>query len=130
VFEVIRLEDGECVGEVQLSGLRWPDASCQLGLWVADDSARGHGYGYEAGVLAVAYAFDGLQVHRMWLRFLSSNGPIAHLAERFPGKRVARLRESAFVFGRWEDEIIWDCLRDEWPPHPATAGLRGEAVTG
>jgi RimJ/RimL family protein N-acetyltransferase len=125
-FEVVALETGEVVGEVQLSGLKWPDASCELGLSIFDRSDRGLGYGYEAGALAVAYAFDGLHVHRVWASWLVTNEAIMHLLERFPGKQVGRLRESHFVFGQWQDEVIWDVLRDEWPPHPATRRLRGE----
>lgn len=127
VFEARLLEDGECVGEVSLRGLSWPDASCELGISVWSPEARAQGYGEEAGMLAAAYAFDALGVHRLWMRFLASNPAVAHLAKRIPGREVGRLRESAWAFGQHQDEIIFDCLRSEWPPHPATKAFRGEA---
>jgi len=126
LFEIRVIETGECVGEVILRGIKWPAASSELGvsIWAAADRAKG--YGTEAGILAAAYAFDGLGVHRVWIQYLASNKAVAQIAEHLPGKQAARLRESAWAFGEHQDEIIRDCLKSEWPPHEATKHLRGE----
>ena len=124
VFEVRLIDSRECVGEVSLRGLKWPDASCELGVTVWASPERAKGYGTEAGYLAAAYAFDGLGVHRVWLGYIASNKAVARIAETLPGKKVGRLRESAWAFGKFHDLVIMDCLRSEFPPHPATKHLR------
>jgi RimJ/RimL family protein N-acetyltransferase len=127
--------DGRCVGEVRLGDLTWPRASAQLDVEILAPDDRRAGYGVDAAVLVCAYAFDGLGLHRMAWRFPVANAAAAAASERIPGaRRVGVERRAEWVAGGLGDAAVWELLREDFPPHPATAELRtppgGEAPAG
>jgi RimJ/RimL family protein N-acetyltransferase len=128
-FEV-RLPDGDrrCVGEAYLAELSWPRACGELGVTIFTPDDRRHGYGTEAAALVCAYAFDGLGLNRISLRFPAENVAAAEATERaasaLGASKVGIERQAEWVFGRHADVAVWELLRRDFPPHPATAELR------
>ena len=128
-FEV-RLAGGDqrCVGEAYLADLTWPRASGELSVAILSADDRRKGYGTEAATLVCAYAFDGLGLNRISLRYPTENMAAAEATERAgPGvgaHKVGVEREAEWVFGRHGDVGVWEILRADFPPHPATAELR------
>lgn len=120
--------DGRCVGEGYLADLTWPRATAELSVVVLNSDDRGKGLGSEAALLLCAYAFDGLGLNRVWTRFPVENAAAAAAAERTaPGagaRQVGIERQSEWVHGRHADVAVWEVLRSDFPPHPATAELR------
>ncbi|MEA2368963.1 MAG: hypothetical protein QOH38_1681 [Thermoleophilaceae bacterium] len=126
----VRLADGDgrCVGEAYLGDLGWPRATADLRVVILDADDRGQGFGTEAALLLCAYAFDGLGLNRVCTRFPVENAAAATAAERAaPGagaRQVGVEREAEWVYGRHADVAVWEVLRSDFPPHPATAELR------
>jgi RimJ/RimL family protein N-acetyltransferase len=120
--------DGRCVGEAYLADLAWPRASGELCVVVPADGDRRNGFGSEAAVLVCAYAFDGLGLNRVSGRFPVDNAAAVAAVERHgPGvgaRQVGVERQAEWVFGRHADVAVWEVLRRDFPPHPATAELR------
>jgi len=128
-FEV-RIADGDrrCVGEAYLADLTWPRASGELSVAILSADDRRQGFGTEAAGLVCAYAFDGLGLNRMSLRFPAENVAATAATERAaPGlgaRKVGVEQQAEWVFGRHADVAVWEVLRADFPPHPATAELR------
>ena len=128
-FEV-RLADGDgrCVGEAYLADLTWPRASGELCVAIFSPDDRRQGYGTEAATLVCAYAFDGLGLNRISLRFPVENVAATQATERagpdLRARKVGVEREAEWVFGRHGDVAVWEVLRSDFPAHPATAELR------
>ena len=128
-FEV-RLADGDgrCIGEAYLADLTWPRASGELCVAIFSPDDRRQGYGTEAATLVCAYAFDGLGLNRISLRFPVENVAATQATERagpdLRARKVGVEREAEWVFGRHGDVAVWEVLRSDFPPHPATAELR------
>jgi [ribosomal protein S5]-alanine N-acetyltransferase len=128
-FEV-RLAGGDrrCVGEAYLAELSWPRACGELGVAILSPDDRREGYGTEAAGLVCAYAFDGLGLNRISLRFPAENEAAAAATERaasaLGARQVGVERQAEWLFGRHADVAVWEVLRRDFPPHPATAELR------
>ena len=128
-FEV-RLADGDgrCIGEAYLADLTWPRASGELCVAIFSPDDRRQGYGTEAATLVCAYAFDGLGLNRISLRFPVENVAATQATERagpdLRARKVGVEREAEWVFGRHGDVAVWEVLRSDFPAHPATAELR------
>ena len=133
VFELWLHDEDRCVGEAYLSGIAWPRASAEvtLGVFAAED--RGRGLGPEAGALVCAYAFDGLGLNRLSTRFARENVAAARAMRRSGGgygwHEVGFERNAQWAFGRRVDVEVWEVLRGDFPPHPATESLREPVVT-
>jgi RimJ/RimL family protein N-acetyltransferase len=127
-FDIRTVEDQRLVGEGSLSRITWPRASAEIAMAIFDPEDRGRGYGTEAAVLMAAYGFDGLGLHRVTMRYLAVNGAVVqaveHAVEVFGGRVVGIEREAEWAFGGWQDTVLFELLRDDFPPQPATAHLR------
>jgi RimJ/RimL family protein N-acetyltransferase len=121
-------DDGRCVGEAYLSEVSWPRASGELSVAVLEQADRRQGLGFEAAVLLAAYAFDGLALNRISACFPAENAAAAATAARAAAEVGARQvgveREAEWAFGRYVDVAVWEVLRRNFPPHPATEQLR------
>jgi RimJ/RimL family protein N-acetyltransferase len=120
--------DGRCVGEAYLSEVSWPRASGELSVAILEPGDRGQGLGFEAAVLLVAYAFDGLALNRVSTRFPVESAAAAATAARAASEAGARQvgveRQAEWAFGSYVDVAVWEVLRRDFPPHPATEQLR------
>ena len=100
-FDLRVVEDGRFVGEAGLSVL-----------------------------LLTAYAFDALGLERILIRYLSVNEAVVRATERTAaavgGRLVGIEREAEWAFGAHRDRMVMECVREDFPPHPATAQLRAE----
>ncbi|HEX8065188.1 MAG TPA: GNAT family protein [Thermoleophilaceae bacterium] len=127
-FDVRATDDGRLLGEGSLSRITWPRASAEIALAIFDPEDRGRGLGTEAVTLMAAYAFDGLGLHRVAMRYLAMNEAVARAIERAAGSLGGRVvgveREAEWAFGGWQDAVLVECLSTDFPPHPATAALR------
>ncbi|MEA2397197.1 MAG: hypothetical protein QOK25_753 [Thermoleophilaceae bacterium] len=121
-------EDFRCVGEAHLFGVSWPRASGEISVVVFAPEDRGKGLGSEGATLLCAYAFDGLGFNRIATRFPADNAAATAAAERagpvVNARKVGVEREAEWTFGGHRDVVVWEVLRREFPPHPATRELR------
>jgi RimJ/RimL family protein N-acetyltransferase len=120
--------EGRCVAEAHLCEITWPRASGDLGVVVFAREDRRKGFGYETAALVCAYAFDGLGLNRITWRFPVANTAAAALSQRaareLGAREVGTMREAEWVGGAHADAALWELLRGDFPPHPATAELR------
>lgn len=120
--------DGRCVAEAHVCEITWPRASGDLGVLVLARDDRRQGFGVETAALVCAYAFDGLGLNRISWRFPVANAAAAAMSERLAREHGARhvgvAREAEWVSGGHADAAVWELLRRDFPPHPATAELR------
>jgi len=100
-----------------------PRARFAIGL---HDAARlGQGLGTEATRLALAFGVEVLGLHRIDLRVMAHNERAIASYLKCGFREEGRERDSAFIEGRWIDDLIMGVLEDEyralapgWPEWP------------
>jgi RimJ/RimL family protein N-acetyltransferase len=85
----------------------------------------GRGYATEAARRLLRLAFEELDLHRVIGRLDTRNEASARLMQRLGMRREAHFVENQFNQGRWESELVYAILRDEWlagsaAPEPAS----------
>jgi RimJ/RimL family protein N-acetyltransferase len=110
------------VGACGLFAIDLHNRSADLGLWLGDPSARGHGYGGEVVGLLVDYGFRLRGLHRLQIETLATNAAMRALAERAGFRLAGTLREAAWVDGRFVDVRRYDLLADDPGVPRASAG--------
>jgi RimJ/RimL family protein N-acetyltransferase len=107
--------DGELIGEGGFHRIDHFNRSCELGIAIGRDH-WGKGFGQDAVRTLVDYAFEHLNMNRVGLYVLADD-PRAVGAYRKAGfVEEGRIRQHAFVRGRYEDELVMSVLREEWAP--------------
>jgi RimJ/RimL family protein N-acetyltransferase len=110
---------GEPIG---MFGINWIVPTSRLGMLgakIGDPAYWGGGYGTDALLLLVDYAFNWLDLRKVWLLTTSMNARVLRQMEKVGFRPEGRSRQAAYADGRWYDWIAYGLLRDEWPGRAA-----------
>lgn len=102
------------IGLCQLSHINPTAHTAELGIAIGDTEYWGQGYGREAVMLLLHYAFQYRNLNRVWLWCHARNerGIRAYRACGFVEE--GRLRQHVWSNGAYDDAVYMGILRDEW----------------
>jgi UDP-4-amino-4,6-dideoxy-N-acetyl-beta-L-altrosamine N-acetyltransferase len=110
------LAEGEPIGAIGLLDIDWRNRRAELGrVLVAPGGGRRSGYGRELCELALRYAFDHLNLHRVQLDVFADNQAAVELYRQLGFREEGRLRQHVFARGRYRDVLVFSLLSDERP---------------
>ena len=102
------------IGAVGLHRIDYKNSHAQFGIMIGDRDEWYKGYGTEATRLMVAYAFDTLNLNRVWLHVYVTNAYALRTYEKVGFQREGVLRQETYRDGRYVDAISMAILRSEW----------------
>lgn len=105
--------DGEAVGSASLFNVDPIGRHAEVGIALAS-GARGRGIGTEAMRQLVEWAFVRDNLRRVHLQVIASNAGAIRSYEKCGFQVEGRMREHAWVRGRYEDLVMMGLLRAEW----------------
>ena len=106
-------EEGRFVGSCQLHSIHPVHRSAELQIRIGAEDARGRGVGREALRHLLAYGFDELDLHRIYLHVFATNERAIRLYEGAGFRREGLLREAAWIEDAWVDVLLMALLRNE-----------------
>jgi RimJ/RimL family protein N-acetyltransferase len=104
--------DGALVGFVYLNGIDWFARNAEFGILIGDRSRQGKGLAKEALALVVGYAFDTLNLNKLYLRVVAFNERALRLYRDFGFVEEGVQRQQAFVRGRYHDVVLMGLIRE------------------
>lgn len=111
---VVLRESGEIIGEVGLYDIDWIARHGETGSWIYKAEHRGSGYGTEAKMLLLEYAFERLGLNMLWSWVKEAN-PRSQAALRKQGYRDAGVTHwTGFGPQGFEGARMFDVLASEW----------------
>lgn len=114
VFGIAERESGRLVGVCGLHRIDTKNRNAEFGIFIGEADARGKGLGSEATALIVKYAFDTLNLHRIWLRVYEDNKAAIRAYEKVGFRQEGVLRQDSFRRGRYWNTVMMGLLRTEW----------------
>lgn len=113
-FAILNNVDKTIVGIISLRIKRENDNGV-LGVFIGEKSLWNQGLGTEAIILLLDYAFNVLNLHKVWLGVLSFNKRAYHVYQKIGFKEIGRFREHMKIGKcRYTDYIIMDILNREF----------------
>ena len=100
------------IGNIALNDIDWVNRIANLGIMLGDKKFWGKGYGTEATKLIVDYAFDKLNLHRLWLGVLAEHFAAIRVYERAGFKVEGRLRQELYLEGEYNDKVIMGMVNE------------------
>jgi RimJ/RimL family protein N-acetyltransferase len=111
---VVLRESGEIIGEVGLYDIDWIARHGETGSWIYQAEHRGSGYGTEAKLLLLEYAFERLGMNMLWSWVMAAN-PRSRAALRKQGYRDAGVVNwVGFGPHGFQGARMFDVLASEW----------------
>jgi RimJ/RimL family protein N-acetyltransferase len=119
-YYILATSEIDFLGIVRMDELDWINRSVRVGGDIVSDF-RGKGYGKRLFQLLPKYAFDYLNLERIWLLVMEQNVRARALYCRSGFVEEGRQRRAVFRGGKYQDYIMMSLLREEWlqPTGPA-----------
>lgn len=110
------------IGTCSLFNVHCINRSAELGIAIWNKSYWSKGYGSDALILLLAYGFDYLNLHSIYLLVNENNPRAVRAYEKIGFQHSARHRDAIFQNGQYKDTLLMDLLKDEFHKiHPATS---------
>lgn len=113
-FVIVERATGRSIGTVGLGEIDHKNLRAEYGILIGEADARGKGYAREASELVLSYAFDELELRRVYLHVLADNHAAIRLYEQVGFRLEGTLRQHAFKRDAFRDVLAMAILRDEW----------------
>jgi len=111
----IRLTDNDSlIGWVQLDGVSWTHRTSYIGIGIGNRDFWGRGYGSEAMTLMLQFAFDEINLHRVFLSVFSYNERAIHVYQKLGFQHEGSYREHIERDGQRFDMLFYGLLAHEW----------------
>ncbi|GFO80938.1 MAG: N-acetyltransferase [Methyloceanibacter sp.] len=110
-FAIREVGNDAIVGLLQLLHLHELFRSIELTVRLGSEAHRGRGLGVEAVKLATQFAFQDLNLHRVYLYVFADNLLAAKAYENAGFSIEGQLRDAAYIDGQWRDVLVMACVR-------------------
>jgi ribosomal-protein-alanine N-acetyltransferase len=108
----ITLHDGTLMGAVGLS-IEPADRHAELGYWIGRPYWN-RGYCTEAARAAVRFAFETLELQRIFAHYIARNPASGRVMEKLGMRREGCLRQHRFKAGEYQDLMLCGLLKHEF----------------
>jgi RimJ/RimL family protein N-acetyltransferase len=109
-FSIRTVVQSRPVGFVLFKNFQSVFRSAELGLRIGAEQERGKGYGTRAMRLALAYAWETLNLHRVSLTVFADNPRAIAVYCKAGFRQEGVMRHAAFTGGRWRDVVVMAAL--------------------
>lgn len=106
MFAIIDKSNNKHVGNAKLANINWVHRNAQFGIIIGDRNAWGKGFGSDACRALVKYAFDKLNLHKVWLIVYANNPAAKGLYEKVGFVTEGCQREHVFSEGKFVDAYL------------------------
>lgn len=114
VFGICDRASGHLVGVAGLHRIDAKNRQAMFGIFIGQAQHRGKGMGTETTSLVVRYAFDTLNLHRVWLHVYEDNKRAIRVYEKLGFVREGLLRQDSFRRGRYWNTVVMGLLHSEF----------------
>jgi RimJ/RimL family protein N-acetyltransferase len=108
------LEDDRVIGYAAVESIDEKNRKCELGLIVGETDSWGRGIATQVLQLMLKYAFETLNMHRVWAAVIEGNIRSARLLKRAGFFHEGTMRESIITAGILSNLEFYSLLEDEY----------------
>ena len=106
--------DRERIGVVTITNIDWKNRKACHGIKLCNDKVKGKGYGTDAVMTIMKYAFEELQLNKLYSTILDYNIPSMNLYKKCGWLVDGVLRESTFKGNQYIDEMAVSILKKDY----------------
>ena len=107
-------ETGELIGYAGLYDIDWVNRRSEFGILIGDKNYWSQGFGAEATRAMLKFAFQELNLHRVFLKVLAHHKAGIELYRKCGFRKEGELRQNIYRGGHYHNTIIMGLLRDEF----------------
>ncbi len=110
----VETKDGVYLGGIGLHRISWENRNAEVGIVIGKKEYWNKGYGTDAMMTILDFAFNRMNLHRVYLRVFSFNERGIRSYEKCGFRKEGILRKDLYAHGKYHDTIIMGILKDEF----------------
>ncbi|MCF8345867.1 MAG: GNAT family N-acetyltransferase [Bacteroidales bacterium] len=114
VYAICEKESGLHIGNVGLGRIDYVNRNCMFNIFIAEQQKRLKGLGSDATLLMLDFAFDRLNMHKVYLQTSLRFTSAIKMYERLGFKNDGVFREHYYTKGGYEDKVIYSIIKREY----------------
>jgi [ribosomal protein S5]-alanine N-acetyltransferase len=119
-YAIVLQSTGEFIGSIGLI-LNATDHHGELGYWIGSPYWN-RGYATEAALKMVDYAFEGMQLHRIFALHMTRNPASGRVMQKIGMKKEGTLKEHRYKWGKYEDLAMYGMTEKDYRTHLKSKG--------
>jgi len=108
--------NGKFIGSMGLHRINWKDRIATTGAMIGEKTYWGKGYGTDAKMLLLEYAFNTLNLRKICSTVIAFNQRSLRYSLHCGYKIEGKLRKQIFKNGRYWDEFVLGLFKKDWLP--------------
>jgi len=117
VILAITTLDGRCIGVMGIHRIDWVNRTATTGAFIGEKQYWGKGYGTDAKMVLLKYAFDTLGLRKMCSRVYDFNARSLAYSKHCGYTEEGRLKKHVFRDGEYYDVVVLGLFREDWLPY-------------
>ncbi|MBP6455111.1 MAG: GNAT family N-acetyltransferase [Chitinophagaceae bacterium] len=113
-FAIVVKDSNKHIGNVKLGPIDWISRTTNYGLMLGDKSSWGKGYAQEAFSLILKFAFDKLNLHKVWDMAVVTNIASIKANEKVGFKIEAELEKHVYKNGKYHNVAVLALLAENY----------------
>lgn len=114
IFAICLKANDAHVGNVSLDNIDCRHRTARLSIFIGDSAQRGKSIGSRAIRLLVEYAFDFLNLNRVWCKATAGDSAVLRFYEHLGFRQEGILRQHEFIGGSYVDKVLMGLIREEF----------------
>lgn len=110
---IIEVENNK-IGLVTITNIDWKNRKACHGIKLYNNSVKGKGYGTDTVMTIMKYAFEELQLNKLYSTILEYNTPSLNLYKKCGWSIDGVLRESTFKGNKYVNEMAVSILKKDY----------------
>ena len=113
-FAIINKKNDTLLGNISLMEINEINRTAELGIFIGDVNYLSHGYGSEAIMLLLDYAFNYINLNNVMLKVFDFNKRAIKAYEKCGFKTFGVWKKSHYFDGEYCDEIFMNILKEDF----------------
>lgn len=114
IFCIIDNTTGKHIGNVGIGNIDYISRHCMFNIFIGEESNRKKGVGTEATMLILNFAFNTLNINKVWLKTSYRFIQAIKMYENIGFVKEGVMRNHYYTNGNYEDKIIYSILKSEF----------------
>ena len=110
VFAIVEKDSGKHVGNVSLSKINWIDRNADIDIIIGEKECWGKGYAKEVWKMLIEYAFNVLNLHRVYCGTHEENIGMQKVAQAVGMFEEGKLKEVLYKNGKYNDILLYGII--------------------
>jgi RimJ/RimL family protein N-acetyltransferase len=117
----LETKEGVYLGGIGLNRIDWENGNAEVGIVIGKKEYWNKGYGTDAMMAMLDFAFNQMNLHRVYLRVFEFNQRGIRSYEKCGFKREGVLRQDRYRQGQYYNTIMMGILKEEFQQDPGQA---------